>query len=63
MINHPLVLHTRVRAHVPACPCTGRSFDVTVGVVTQLDKRDNKYWYFVNGRWISEAWVIEVLGG
>lgn len=61
MINHPLNTLMKVKANVPACPCTGRKFDMTTGLINQVDKRDNTYWYLINGKWVKEEWVIEVL--
>lgn len=61
MINHPLVVYTKVRCNYPACACTGRKFDITTGSIQQVDKRDNAYWYYVNGKWVKDEWVLEVL--
>ena len=61
MINHPLQVGTKVRTNVPACPCTGRKFDILVGTVRSIEVRNNEHWYNINGRTIKDKWIIEVL--
>jgi hypothetical protein len=62
-IKHPLEIDVRIRAKVPVCPCTGRSYDeVVANILKVFGPINHKFWYLLStGQNTNEDNVLAIV--